>query len=54
MLLALAAHHDFEIHQISTTTTLLAHINSNINPKNINQPTAGEPSSIQLPATSHP
>ncbi len=53
-ILAIAAAKDYEVHQISTMTTLLAHINSNINPKNINQPTAGEPSSIQLPATSHP
>ena len=53
-ILAVAAAADYEIHQISTMTTLLAHINSSINPKNINQPTAGEPSSIQLPATSHP
>ena len=53
-ILAIAAAADYEIHQISTMTTLLAHINSNINPNNINQPTAGEPSSIQLPATSHP
>ena len=54
LIIALAAHYGWELHQLSTMTTLLAHINSNINPNNINQPTAGEPSSIQLPATSHP
>jgi len=31
-ILAMAAAADYEIHQISTMTTLLAHINSNINP----------------------
>ena len=49
-ILAIAAAADYEIHQISTMTTLFAHINSNMKPKNINQPTAGEPSSIQLPS----
>ena len=53
-ILALAAAEDYELHQISTMTTLLAHINSNISSKNINQPAVGAPSSIQLPATSHP
>ena len=31
---------DVVMNQISTMTTLLAHINSNMKPKNINQPTA--------------